>query len=85
MDLLMMDLPEHYVFRVHRTETYRYPSVYDRYINEIRSCLEMTWLARLILEDTLDHFTSATSRAPISFKVANQNDFLPTFYKKKSK
>jgi hypothetical protein len=86
MDMLVMDIPEHYIFRVHRTETIRYPCVYDRYIDEIRSCLEITWLARMILEDTLDHFTSATSRAPISFKTSsNQGDLLPTFYKKKSK
>lgn len=79
-----MDIPENYVFRVQRTETFKYPCVFDMFTKEIRNCLEIIWLARMILEETVEHLTSPTSHVPIKFKGKKQNDFLPTFYKKKN-
>lgn len=52
--MLITDNPENYVFRVQRTETFKYPCVFGMFIKEIQSCLEITWLARMILEETVE-------------------------------
>jgi hypothetical protein len=52
--MLILDAPEGYVCRVISTETYRYPSSFSTFVTDIVPCLELGWLMKSIMEETLD-------------------------------
>ncbi|KAI8877594.1 hypothetical protein K501DRAFT_278324 [Backusella circina FSU 941] len=58
--LLLLGSPEGYVCRVTSTETYRYPSSFQTFINGIIPCLELCWLTKSITEETLGTLTVPT-------------------------
>jgi hypothetical protein len=66
--MLVMDVPEGYVYRALRTECYKHPSVFSLFAKEIKPCLELVWTEKLILEETAEDLTSPAPRKGIAFR-----------------
>jgi hypothetical protein len=79
--MLIMDFPAEYIFRVLHTKSYNYPMAYPLFVKEIKFCLELVWLARMILEETVDVIISPAPRQLVGLNTKLTELILPTFYK----
>lgn len=65
--MMVMDFPTGNIFRVLHTKCYNYLIVYLLFVKEIRPCLELVWLSRMILEETVCDTISFAPRQMIGF------------------